>query len=145
MALFSCGECGREISSLAPACPGCGWPVPHHDSMSVGTPALPEPPRPGRHAPSVRVTLTSPDSLGQAVVTSARAATKSRVCGKLFKTLDALASVWAVLFSILALAVLFFGKNDNDRVAVAAFVFAIGLAAPLVVWALGSWVDWLKK
>ena len=26
MALIKCGECGREISSAAPACPGCGYP-----------------------------------------------------------------------------------------------------------------------
>jgi hypothetical protein len=26
MALIKCGECGREISSAAPACPGCGRP-----------------------------------------------------------------------------------------------------------------------
>ncbi|HEX7112734.1 MAG TPA: hypothetical protein VF216_09840 [Mizugakiibacter sp.] len=27
MALIKCGECGRDISSLAPACPGCGAPT----------------------------------------------------------------------------------------------------------------------
>jgi len=27
MALISCGECGREISDKAAACPGCGAPV----------------------------------------------------------------------------------------------------------------------
>jgi hypothetical protein len=26
MALIRCRECGREISSAAPACPGCGYP-----------------------------------------------------------------------------------------------------------------------
>jgi hypothetical protein len=27
MALIKCPECGREISSKAPTCPGCGSPV----------------------------------------------------------------------------------------------------------------------
>ena len=27
MALIRCPECGREISSQAPACPACGYPL----------------------------------------------------------------------------------------------------------------------
>lgn len=27
MALIRCPECGREVSSLAPACPHCGYPL----------------------------------------------------------------------------------------------------------------------
>jgi len=27
MALIACPECGREVSSAAPACPACGYPV----------------------------------------------------------------------------------------------------------------------
>ena len=27
MALINCPECGREVSSVAPACPNCGFPV----------------------------------------------------------------------------------------------------------------------
>ncbi len=27
MALISCPECGREVSDIAFACPGCGYPV----------------------------------------------------------------------------------------------------------------------
>jgi hypothetical protein len=27
MALMSCGECGREVSSLAASCPSCGNPI----------------------------------------------------------------------------------------------------------------------
>ncbi len=27
MALIKCGECGKEISDKAPACPGCGNPI----------------------------------------------------------------------------------------------------------------------
>lgn len=29
MALVLCVECGRDVSSLAQACPGCGCPVAH--------------------------------------------------------------------------------------------------------------------
>jgi hypothetical protein len=28
MSLIECAECNRQVSSLATACPGCGWPVP---------------------------------------------------------------------------------------------------------------------
>lgn len=28
MALIKCAECGREVSDLAAACPGCGAPIP---------------------------------------------------------------------------------------------------------------------
>jgi uncharacterized membrane protein YvbJ len=27
MALIACPECGRQVSSAAPACPQCGYPV----------------------------------------------------------------------------------------------------------------------
>ncbi|WP_422843570.1 zinc ribbon domain-containing protein [Acidovorax sp. M2(2025)] len=37
MALVRCPECGREVSSHAPACPGCGYPL-----QARGAPA-PEP------------------------------------------------------------------------------------------------------
>ena len=37
MALVRCPECGREVSSQAPACPGCGYPL-----QARGAPA-PEP------------------------------------------------------------------------------------------------------
>ena len=143
MALMACEECGREVSSKAAACPGCGCPVPNGDSMSVGAPSLPAEDRVDDHAPSVRVTLSSPDSLGQAVVTGARAATRSRVWGKLFKTLETLSQVWGVLFTLFAAGLLLTEKSEP--VTAAALVFALGMAPPLVLWGLGSWIDWLKK
>ena len=36
MALIRCPECGREISSQAPACPSCGYPL-----QADGKPASP--------------------------------------------------------------------------------------------------------
>jgi len=38
MALIRCPECQREVSDKAPACPGCGYPMP-----GMGTP-IPQPP-----------------------------------------------------------------------------------------------------
>ena len=32
MALIRCPECGREISSHAPACPSCGYPMQGRDA-----------------------------------------------------------------------------------------------------------------
>lgn len=37
VALIKCPDCGREISSLAPACPGCGRPQTIKESLPSGT------------------------------------------------------------------------------------------------------------
>ncbi|WP_439444436.1 TM2 domain-containing protein [Xanthomonas translucens pv. translucens] len=36
MALVKCSECGREISDKAPACLGCGAPMPGHAPAQFG-------------------------------------------------------------------------------------------------------------
>lgn len=43
MALIACGECGKEISDKAPACPHCGAPSESTPAKSIGGPA-PQPP-----------------------------------------------------------------------------------------------------
>ena len=35
MALIACPECGREVSSSAPACPACGYPVATDQKVSA--------------------------------------------------------------------------------------------------------------
>lgn len=40
MALIKCPECYREVSSAAPACPGCGFPVAAKSSAQTNTVAL---------------------------------------------------------------------------------------------------------
>lgn len=35
MALIECGECGKQVSGLASACPGCGAPVDRGASVHV--------------------------------------------------------------------------------------------------------------
>jgi len=45
MALIKCGECGREISDTAAACPSCGAPV-THAAVPAEPPASPPPPVP---------------------------------------------------------------------------------------------------
>ncbi|MBP8151355.1 MAG: zinc ribbon domain-containing protein [Xylophilus sp.] len=48
MALVRCPECGREVSSHAPACPACGYP------LQAKNPAPGTPPAPGQsplHSP----------------------------------------------------------------------------------------------
>lgn len=37
MALVRCGECGRQISDKAPACPQCGCPKPPTMSESLSS------------------------------------------------------------------------------------------------------------
>lgn len=48
MALIRCPECSREVSSHAPACPGCGYPLQAGTARS-GAPA----PQPAWQSPSV--------------------------------------------------------------------------------------------
>lgn len=36
MALLRCPECGREVSSRAPACPSCGYPLQGEAPLSQG-------------------------------------------------------------------------------------------------------------
>ena len=36
MALLRCPECGREVSSRAPACPSCGYPLQGDAPLSQG-------------------------------------------------------------------------------------------------------------
>ena len=55
MALVRCPECAREVSSHAPACPGCGYP------LQAGAAARP----PGDGAPSP---LHSPHLWGRVVL-----------------------------------------------------------------------------
>ena len=44
MALIRCPECGREVSSQAPACPGCGYPLLAQDAgRPPGQPAWQSP------------------------------------------------------------------------------------------------------
>jgi len=38
MALIRCPECQREVSDKAPACPGCGYPLPGAGMLLPGTP-----------------------------------------------------------------------------------------------------------
>lgn len=40
MALIKCEECGKEISSLATACPNCGFPVRREGSGESGVPPV---------------------------------------------------------------------------------------------------------
>src|SRR2546430_2046437 len=49
MALIRCYECGKEISSLAAACPSCGAPV----GSPIISPPLPTEARPGSRAKKV--------------------------------------------------------------------------------------------
>ncbi|TAJ10370.1 MAG: hypothetical protein EPO61_02735 [Nitrospirae bacterium] len=35
MALIKCPECGKEISSLARACPSCAYPIPQASMVSL--------------------------------------------------------------------------------------------------------------
>lgn len=46
MALIRCPECGREISSQAPACPSCGYPL-----QAAGKAAAPGTPQTALQSP----------------------------------------------------------------------------------------------
>ena len=52
MALIRCPECGREVSSQAPACPACGYPLQASDAIRAGRPPHAEP-RAGLQAPNL--------------------------------------------------------------------------------------------
>ncbi len=67
MSLINCRECGREISSLASACPGCGAP-PRDEASSTDNPPLKPPPLPPSVPPSVphRVPAAAIPRLGEA-------------------------------------------------------------------------------
>ena len=43
MALTTCADCGREVSTKAAACPGCGCPVPKHEASPENTQSPSEP------------------------------------------------------------------------------------------------------
>ena len=43
MALIRCPECGREVSSKAPACPACGYPLQASDAFRTDPPPPAEP------------------------------------------------------------------------------------------------------
>lgn len=62
MALISCPECGREISSHAPACPSCGYPLQADGKSPSATPphALQSPRLWGRVAMVVGAWLVTP-------------------------------------------------------------------------------------
>ena len=49
MALIRCPECQREVSVKAPACPGCGYPMP-----GMGTPISQPPGPPAAPFPGMR-------------------------------------------------------------------------------------------
>lgn len=44
MALIRCPECQREVSDKAPACPGCGYPLPGMGTPQPQPPGMPYPP-----------------------------------------------------------------------------------------------------
>ena len=50
MALIPCPECGREVSSAAPACPACGYPL-HAGSATPASPAPPAEPQSALQSP----------------------------------------------------------------------------------------------
>ena len=62
MALIRCPECGREISSHAPACPHCGYPLQAGSPSPPGAPphALQSPHLWGRVARVVGAWLVTP-------------------------------------------------------------------------------------
>ena len=47
MALIGCPECGKEVSSAAPVCPQCGYPI----ASNPAGPASPRPPWPASQPP----------------------------------------------------------------------------------------------
>jgi len=61
MALIECGECRRQVSNKAPACPGCGAPiaasVPATAAPATSRPALPEPKKRMRTTTSLLIAL----------------------------------------------------------------------------------------
>ena len=62
MALISCGECGKQISDKAGACPNCGAPVQQTQAASAPAAPKPEPPRTEPSATSAPVaTTTAPE------------------------------------------------------------------------------------
>lgn len=131
MALIACAECGREISSLASACPGCGCPTPGPESAIENVPA----PR-----PHVRVTLESPDSLGSVVAHGARKAAGSSIWGKLFSTAMFFAWLWAVGWVIAAALAL--KERHGDQAIVS---FLLGIAPVVGLEILGKWFKWLRS
>ncbi|KQR50267.1 zinc ribbon domain-containing protein [Acidovorax sp. Leaf160] len=53
MALIRCPECSREVSSHAPACPGCGYPIQAGTAQSPRPGAGPHAPQPAWQSPGV--------------------------------------------------------------------------------------------
>lgn len=73
MALIACGECNREISTLAKTCPGCGAPAekPQAPSKPPLEPPLP-PPGTTRHDKRITERLTTDKSLDEVTSIVAR-------------------------------------------------------------------------
>lgn len=62
MALIKCIECGNDVSSLAPACPKCGAPIPKELPTQFETPgAAHDSPSQSLHATIQRITLKLPN------------------------------------------------------------------------------------
>jgi len=62
MALVQCPDCNRQISDLAPACPGCGTPMKAAQASNPKAQAAIPPPRSPkkRMGPMARLTLWLP-------------------------------------------------------------------------------------
>lgn len=71
MALISCPECGRQVSTEAPACPRCGYPVSSRVTSIGSTPVSqrtrPDPTRRGQIGGSKQAFLVGPEPLGKNV------------------------------------------------------------------------------
>lgn len=75
MALVACGECGREISDKAAACPQCGAPpAPASHAAPDPPPVVPHPPHPERmrsfrlyHAPPASEVIAGPAGKNRAL------------------------------------------------------------------------------
>lgn len=101
MALVPCVECGREISTAAEACPGCGHPS----------------------------TWRAPETVGGAVVAGARSAAKSKVWDRLYTTSMVLAFGWLLLLWFVAAVSAFEGRESREGLAAITAVGVVPVAA----------------
>lgn len=165
MALITCEDCEREISSRAAACPHCGCPV--ADGVpDTGTPVVRGPdvadvvvtpvPIPVAIGTEVNVSVVMPEGLGSATASALRGAARSKAWGRLYETLRGFAIAWILLCWF---GGLWIWKEGHDRLQDLApgarspeqdygyvpLLVVFGLSPLIVLTGLRRWWRWLRE
>lgn len=105
MAIIQCPECGKEISSYAPACPSCGFPITAADITNTNSSCIPAP---GANSPARNTPMLVPPPRRTNGGTRPRYKRRKKRSGL------ALLAAFLVVLSIATISVLLTLKNKSD-------------------------------